>query len=547
MKIFYSILFSIYFLAGPQLLSINQESLPSDFSNPRKTMKFFLKSMTIYKNGDPKGLLLATKTLNLNEIDPITHNTVGKQAAIDLINTIDRIAYIKINTIPIRPKKDLWIFSQKNISLENSNKIIQAQIAIGKTNHNKWLFTPQTIKTIHHYERYIRHKSVISKVKKLNTWKIRFRRKLPPWIFSRFFIFTNIQWIGLFLLIFLAFIVQNIIRFYINKALDHLFNIGKFTLSAELRRKFTSPLFPLCFSSLLVLGLPFLELNPPVLSWFFRIGKILFTIGMIMTLYELINIVSLYLLKKSSLKKNTFNNILIPFIQKIAKTIVIGLGLIIIGESLTFNMKGLLAGLGIIGLGISLAAKDTLSNFFGSLTILIDRPFKIGDWVVIDNDVEGTIEDVGLRSCRIRTFYNSLISLPNGKLTNAIIDNYGKRSYRRLSTTLSIEYSTPLEKVELFCEEIRNIVKNHPQTRKDYFHVYLSKLGESSLDIMLYIFFQTKDWSQELQQRHNLYLQILAKAENMDIRFAYPTQTLKVIPPDKTNYSSEEECGKPKR
>ena len=112
-------------------------------------------------------------------------------------------------------------------------------------------------------------------------------------------------------------------------------------------------------------------------------------------------------------------------------------------------MKSIIAGLGIGGIAFALAAKDTLSNIFGSLTVLVDRPFHIGDWVVIGGETEGNVEDVGLRSTRIRTFYDSIVTVPNGQLTNVVIDNFGQRKYRRYRTNVSVEYSTPLKRLKL--------------------------------------------------------------------------------------------------
>src|SRR5690606_33156269 len=111
------------------------------------------------------------------------------------------------------------------------------------------------------------------------------------------------------------------------------------------------------------------------------------------------------------------------------------MGGLFILQNLNVNVASLLAGLGIGGLAFALAAKDTLANFFGSIMIFSDRPFQVGDWVKI-GDAEGIVEEVGFRSSRIRTFYDSLLSIPNGKIVDTPIDNYGARVYRRTFTTL---------------------------------------------------------------------------------------------------------------
>jgi MscS family membrane protein len=156
---------------------------------------------------------------------------------------------------------------------------------------------------------------------------------------------------------------------------------------------------------------------------------------------------------------------------------------------------------------------------------LIDRPFQIGDWVTI-GAADGTVESVGVRSTRIRTFYNSLITIPNSQLINATIDNWGARKFRRITCTIGIAYDTPPEKIDAFCEAIREIIRQHPYTRKDYFHVYLNEFSNSSLGILLYAFVQTPDWSTELREKHRLYNDIIRVAKSLKIEFAFPTQTV---------------------
>ncbi|MBT5095065.1 MAG: mechanosensitive ion channel family protein, partial [Halobacteriovoraceae bacterium] len=223
---------------------------------------------------------------------------------------------------------------------------------------------------------------------------------------------------------------------------------------------------------------------------------------------------------------NKFDDILAPLFRKTAKFFVVAIGFIFIGDSLTLDMKSIIAGLGIGGLAFALAAKDTIGNIFGSLTVLLDRPFRIGDWVHIDGTVEGMVEEVGLRSTRIRTFYDSLITLPNGRLTNAHIDNYGQRKYRRFTTKVGVQYDTSPEKLEEFCQGIRQIIKDHEFTRKDYFHVYFNGFNNSSLDILVYVFWQVPNWAKELEEKHRFLMDILKLGNKMGIDFAFPTQTI---------------------
>jgi MscS family membrane protein len=186
-----------------------------------------------------------------------------------------------------------------------------------------------------------------------------------------------------------------------------------------------------------------------------------------------------------------------------------------------------LTGLGVGSLAIALAARETLANLLGSIAIMLDRPFAIGDWIKL-NGVEGTVEDIGFRSTRIRTFYDSQLSVPNSSTMAATIDNMGRRTYRRVYTTLAIRYDTPPERVEAFVEGIKAVIMATPSTRKDYFHVVLNDFAPSSFNIMLYFFLQVPDWSAELIERQRVLLEIVRLAERLEVKFAFPTQTVEI-------------------
>jgi len=192
------------------------------------------------------------------------------------------------------------------------------------------------------------------------------------------------------------------------------------------------------------------------------------------------------------------------------------------------DIGALLAGLGIGGIAIALAAKDTVANFFGAITVLADRPFEVGDWIIL-GPIEGTVVDVGFRSTRVRTFYDSLITFPNALLITKHVDNLGRRKYRRFKTTLGVNYDTPPDKLESFIEGIRELLRTHPYTRRDYYHVYFHSYGDNALNILIYCFFTAPDWGTELRERQRLLMDVLRLAQKLDVRFAFPTRTLHMI------------------
>jgi len=201
-------------------------------------------------------------------------------------------------------------------------------------------------------------------------------------------------------------------------------------------------------------------------------------------------------------------------VAKAAKIFAVAVGIVYGAQALNLPIVPLLGSLGIGSLAFAFAAKDTVENFFGSIAVIADRPFEVGDWVEI-GDVEGTIENLGLRSTRIRTFYTPLVTVPNATLVRAVVDNYGARKYRRWKTTVGIQYDTPPERIVAFTEGIRELVRTHPYTRKDYFQVYLNDFDDSSLNILLYVFFEVPDWSTELRERERLFLDIIRLADRI--------------------------------
>jgi MscS family membrane protein len=220
-----------------------------------------------------------------------------------------------------------------------------------------------------------------------------------------------------------------------------------------------------------------------------------------------------------------FDDIVVPLLRKTAKVFIFAFGVIYGAQNLRINIVPLITGLGIGGLAFAFAAKDTIENFFGSIAVLMDRPFEVGDWVVIEG-VEGTVEEMGLRSTRIRTFYNSQVTVPNASLVRANVDNYGRRVYRRWKTYLGVQYDTPPEKLLAFTEGIRELVRQHPYTRKDFYQVWCSDFADFSLSILLYVFFHVPDWATELRERERLFVDIVRLADRLGVVFAFPTQTV---------------------
>ena len=188
------------------------------------------------------------------------------------------------------------------------------------------------------------------------------------------------------------------------------------------------------------------------------------------------------------------------FIIKSIRFFILLLGLITILQEWGYNVSGFIASLGLVGMAFALAAKDTASNLFGSLVIFTDKPFKIGDWIKTPQ-VEGTIESVGIRSTKVRTFAQALVSVPNGTLANSAILNWSRMGKRRVKTTIGVTYDTSSETLQSIIKDIKNMLTNHPEIDQETIHIYFSSFGESSLNIFCYYFTKSTNWGEFMRVR----------------------------------------------
>jgi MscS family membrane protein len=213
---------------------------------------------------------------------------------------------------------------------------------------------------------------------------------------------------------------------------------------------------------------------------------------------------------------------LAPFATKTLKVIVVVLGALITMQNFGINVMSLLAGLGLGGLALALAAQDTAANLFGSITIIFDKPFQVGDWIKI-SDTEGIVEEVGFRSTRIRTFYKSLVTIPNSTMAKEKIDNMGVRPARRIRHTLGIVYETPIETLHLFIAKVRSVLSQHPQVKPDEISVSLTGLGDSAVQILVNCFVFVTLEKSESDIQEELLFAIIQTAQSLGVDFAYPT------------------------
>jgi MscS family membrane protein len=195
------------------------------------------------------------------------------------------------------------------------------------------------------------------------------------------------------------------------------------------------------------------------------------------------------------------------------------------GDKLGFPAYSVLAGLGVGGLAVALAAQGTIANLIGSLLIALEKPFRVGQYVRIGPS-EGTVEDVGFRSTRIRTPENSLVSIPSSAVVNTTVENLSLRAKRRQHLLVQVTYSTPREKLQELLAAIKQLLAVNPLIESSTSQVRLNNFGESSLDILVIFYLKVADYTSELTEREAVLLQIMDLANDTGVEFAFPTRML---------------------
>ena len=231
---------------------------------------------------------------------------------------------------------------------------------------------------------------------------------------------------------------------------------------------------------------------------------------------------------KSRMHEDAYLLQFLPYIRRIIQSLVTVLGVIFIAQNMGINVSSVLAGLGIGGVAVALATQDMLGNFFGSLMILIDRPFKIGDWVQSD-EVEGIVEHIGLRSTSIRTWDKSVVNLPNKQLSGSTINNWSKMDKRRVKQTLALTYGTPPEALKLYVQGVENILRNNSQVHQEFMLVKFTAFGDSALEVLVYYFTTSIDWVTHTDVREANNFAFLALTAELNVDFAFPTRTVHLV------------------
>ena len=481
-------------------------ALQKTLKNPRVTVNFFIEKLIQNKYDDAILAMDFSAQPDLSKLE--RHNL-----AYQLLGILSRLDHFQLNGIPEKyDRNECYLMPDKNYHA----------IVLTRQPDGTWRFGTATVADIPTFYDKIKAKTP-NFIRK--TWMA----FLPEFMFHHYFGMALIQWCMFFVAVCLGILAAwwlPKICTYLTLLCIHLMN-GRKEYTPYIQRVY-SPLAIYAMFGIWYFGLLYSGASPVILRNALLVLHPLGIFFLMISLLRAVDVFAFWFRKRLEQTRNKTVTVLVDITTGGLKFLVVCLGIVLVAEVFGFSPLGIISGMGIGGVAVALAAQQTISNFFGSLTILLDRPFTVGDRIVIGN-VEGTVESIGVRSTRIRTLYDSSVIIPNGTLSTDTIDNLGRRAAHRFRTMLTVTYDTTPEKLQEFCENIKKILKEDPAVLEDRSVVSVYDFSDSSIDILFNTFFRAENGAEEFAIRERLLIAILTLANEMGVDFAFPTQTNYVI------------------
>ena len=223
--------------------------------------------------------------------------------------------------------------------------------------------------------------------------------------------------------------------------------------------------------------------------------------------------------------KNDVEDSMLEFALKVARVVIYLVALFIVFAILEINLSGLVAGLGIGGIIVTLAAQDTAKNIFGGVVLFIDKPFNVGDWIQTPN-YEGTVEDMTFRTTRIRNFENSVVNIPNSTIADSAIINWSKMEKRRYKFSLSFPLETTAEQMEIISNKLREMLMNEPQVIDDDIIISFENITDNGLSLLVYMFVVPTGYNDYIMLKDKINKNIINILHNLGVELSYPSTSV---------------------
>jgi MscS family membrane protein len=503
--------------------------VPAEFRSPYATFRTYIAAL---KAGD---LDQAAQCLDLEDVPNPSRRIVGRELAFKLKEVLDRNIFIIFQDLP-----DTSVGLPLEAVVHKEGRITAERQVSGKRK-GQWLFNRATVRSLDGLYQEFESKPLIAELAANGRTGdgLTFRRtpgvwihhRIPGWLRSRIsapgsWSIEVYQVLGFMPLLLLVVPVYRLAIWPASFLLRTLLARRRVPIDDRDLQSWVRPIGWLAACGMLVEGVSLLDLRMEAVGVLLAVLVPARWLVAAVAAYQLIDPI-LKLVAGPAITQpgaTTLAAMGYPVISLLLKILVVSFGLAGLLEMFNFDVGTVLAGLGIGGLAFALAAQDTLKNFFGSVMLIADRTFRVGDLVQIGGN-DGVVESVGLRTTRIRGLDDSLLTIPNADLTTAHVTNFGARRHRRFRTLLTLPHSTSPEVLTDFRDGIQELLRRHPDVLPDKQEVALNGLGSSGIEILVQALFDVQDGHAELIARDALVLEIIRLAERLGVAFAEPDRT----------------------
>jgi len=328
------------------------------------------------------------------------------------------------------------------------------------------------------------------------------------------------------IIILVSFLLGKTLKYVLSKSSTKLNDSGRNTLAVATTAASKSVTF-LFFAIGLRIGIFFLDIPEAFAGMVFTSVEVLIVLSIGLLVYRQIEVLDIWLMRFVDDDPDTIDDMLMPLAGKSLRVVVVILVILQIAQTLSDQpITSILTGIGIGGLALGLAAQDTIKNFFGSILIFADKPFNVGELIDLDGKA-GVVEEVGVRTTKVRTLDGHLLTAPNGNLANSTIHNISRRPFIRRVFSVTVTYDTPPEKVQRAIDILKELLADHEGMDENYPpRVIFDEMASHSLNIKCFYWYHPPDYWKYMEFTEYVNMEILKRFNEEGIEFAFPTQTM---------------------
>ncbi len=482
----------------------------------RATLETFFAAFQKPRAGvTPDPLEDAVKCLDLQDIPEAYRAVKGLEISSQLREIINSVENFNIEDAPTDTDGPPFIvFSSQ-----------KGEIVIARQTGGEWFFTKETVRSVPLLVSVIqeeKHTTGMAILMQSESYGEQVRSRMPIVMRQVTMSLERWQWVGLLVLILIALVFGQIFKFASRVAMGkRILQRRREYLTDDQVKNLSSPIGFLAFTFVIRLGLPALALTQNSLSFLRTAVFLLTAFALTWLAYRAVDIVAARLTQKARESNVKTDDLLVPFITLIIRIAIVVIAAIFVAENLRFDVTSMIAGLGIGGIAIALASQETLSNFIGSLVLLIERPFTAEDKIEIDG-IRGTVKEVGLRSTKILSLTNSVITMPNARIVKANIINEGLKPRRRWMIKLYVPYQNGAAKIESLCDGIKELIRAADMLDTEDHKIHLYDVLPASLELRVEITFKVNDYLYEINGRHRFIIDLLRLADKLEVQLEVP-------------------------